>query len=231
MLAGTHNSENKVNVVLKAPKDLAFSLDIKRERQRNGQYWPIGLLESVIFENDRDCQLDTFDARQVGRRLYWPENHSTLALTVPENDLIFTDKLKLPLPNIPHAGALIPNPYKVDRYGISRLKKGEAPRQAQLFPQRLEQIASAKYRNFLVFQPVAQIITCTKGGFGVFGSHRFPMTALTGFDNTKMALLIDPYTGEAVVLGGRLTNFDVHGQEGPSEVAGKTLLGHVAVKG
>lgn len=231
MLAGMHNAENKINTVLKARPDLDLSLKIKRERMRAGQYRPLAFIESIVFENDRDCQLSSLDersarrARHTGRSLYWPHSHPVIGITIPEEDLIFVKSLKLPLPDVPDPEAKT-NPYKVDRYGKSHLRKNEGPEEAPLIKQRPEEIASAKYQNFLIFHPVAQITTLTKGGFGVFGSHQFPLSCLTGFDDKKMAVLIDPYTGEAFFYGGRWT-VDIKGQyTGPTEAGGKSLVGH-----
>lgn len=231
MLAGMHNAENKINTVLKARPDLDLSLKIKRERMRNGQFHPVGFVESIVFENDRDCKLASLDARsarrarRTGRSLYWPHSHPIIAFTLPEEDLIFTQALKIPLPDVPDPDAKT-NPYKVDRHGKSHLRKDEDPIEAPLIKQRLEEIASAKYQNFLVFHPVAQITTLTKGGFGVLGSHRLPLSSLTGFDGRQMALLIDPYTGEAFFTGGRWS-IDLRGEwTGPTQAAGKSLVGH-----
>lgn len=218
-IAGTHSALNPVNLVLKAPQDLAFSIDQKRDKQRKRQFEVIGCIEQIIFENDKDCSLDTAEARRVGRRLYWPERCPLIAKTKPEGDLIFTQPLQLPLPEVPDPLDVIKNPYRVDRFGKSQLPndKVDAPGRIK---QRLEKIASAKYRNFLVFHPIAQIIVLMidpKAGvgkpgliFGAFGSHKLPLSSLSGFDGRKMALLVDPYTGEAYFTGGRY-QLDVRG--------------------
>jgi len=95
----------------------------------------------------------------------------------------------------------------VNRGGKSLLKPGDGPQEARKIKQKLEHIASGKFRNFLVFQPVAQItLLMGVGGhmiFGTIGDHRMPLSALSGWDGRKMALLIDPYTGEAYFSGGR----------------------------
>ena len=215
MIVGMHTAEDKVNVVLKAPKDLAFSIDIKRERVRNRKFNVVGMVEQIIFENDKDCSLKSPEALRVGRRLYWPENGPLIAKTIPEEDLVFTRPLVLPLPEVPDPlDARRRNPFRVDQDGHSNLKPGQNPIEARRIPQKIERIASAKFRNFLVFHPVAQIILLmpVKGKlvFGSFGSHRQPLSSLTGFDGRKMALLIDPYNGEAFFSGGRYA-FDIRG--------------------
>jgi hypothetical protein len=89
---------------------------------------------------------------------------------------------------------------------MSHLKPGEKPHEAPKFKQLLEEVASCKFRNFLVFHPIAQIVILTLGGeatWGAMGSYRQPISSLSSFDGTKMALLIDPYTGEMIFKGGR----------------------------
>lgn len=218
-IAGTHTAQNPINLVLKAPQDLAFSIDQKREKMRLRQYAVIGCIEQIIFENDKDCALDTPEARRVGRRIYWPERCPLIARTKPEEDLVFTQPIKLPLPDVPDPLDVIKNPYRVNRRGESGLPIDQVDAPGRI-KQRLERIASAKYRNFLVFHPIAQIIVLMvdpKAGvgkpgmiFGAFGSHKLPLSSLSGFDGRKMALLMDPYTGEAYFTGGRY-QFDVRG--------------------
>jgi len=210
MQAGTHNAENKLNVVLRAPQDLAFSLDIKRQRAQQGAgkgYRAIGCIEQIIFEVDRDCTYDTSEARRVGRRLYWPERCPMIARTIPEEDLIFTQPLILPLPEIPDPCDPVNDPYLTDQHGVEHSPDGKPVRQSRMIKQELERIASAKFRNFLVFQPVAQIIILMiqRGAmrFASFGDARMPLSSLPGWDGRKMALLIDPRTGDAYFSGGR----------------------------
>jgi hypothetical protein len=110
------------------------------------------------------------------------------------------------MPDVPDGEDIIENPYQVDMGGKSHLAEGWAPCEPQKKKQRLEQIASAKFKNFLVFHPIAQIILLTIGGsarWASFGSHKMPLSSLSGFDGRKMALLIDPATGESYFTGGR----------------------------
>lgn len=210
MIVGTHTAENKVNLVLNAPKDLAFSIDIKRQRMRNRQYTILGCIEQIVFEPDKGSSvsmLEDMGARQTGRRLYWRERCPIIARTTPEEDLVFTQNLQLPLPEVPDPTDTSVNPYNTDSRGRSSWKPGDKVNEARKINQKLEHIASAKFANFLVFHPVAQIILlmAVNGmmAFGSMGSHRQPLSSLTGFDGRKMSLLIDPYTGEAYFTGGR----------------------------
>ena len=216
MLVGTHTAIDKPNLVLKAGPDLDFSLRTKRERMRRKQYNVLGCVEQIIFEYDKDCRITHPDtlarAKEVGRLLYWPENCPLIARTTPEEDLVFTDPLHLPLPNVPAArkGRILSkserNPYGVDQKGFSTWKVGDPVDNGPTIPQRLEQLASGKHKNFLVFHPIAQIIVLMAVNgqmiFGAAGSHRMPLSSLRGFDDRKMALLVDPYTGEAYFTGG-----------------------------
>jgi hypothetical protein len=135
-----------------------------------------------------------------------------IARTIPEEDLIFTQPLQLPLPEIPDPTSIVKNPYKVDQTGRSRLKNIENLERPRAIKQRLERIASARCGRFLVFHPIAQVIVLMIGKgkqgqpemqFGAWGSPQMPLSSLSGFDGRKMALLIDPYTGEAYFNGGR----------------------------
>jgi hypothetical protein len=211
LIVGTHTAISQTNIVINAPKDLAFSLDIKRQRMRDRQFNVLGCIEQIIFENDAACSLDSPEARKLGRRLYWRERAPLLARTMPEEDLVFTQALQLPLPNVPDPLDTNVNPYSTDQSGKSLWKPGDKLNESRSIPQRLEEIASSKYRNFLVFQPVAQIILlmAVNGAmqFGAMGSHRQPLSSLTGWDNRKMALLIDPRNGESFLTGGRV-NFE-----------------------
>lgn len=214
MLAGAEHGISKTNIVIQAGHDLDFSIGVKRDRMRAGigrGYQVFGMIETIYIEPDRDCQLDPFGERKTGRRLYWPENGPMIARTIPEQDLIFANWLptrngQVAMPDVPDAERVVANPYQVDHRGISHLAPGEAPREAPKKKQRLERIASAKFKNFLVFHPVSQIIFVTTGGqaaWGSIGSHKMPLSSLSGFDGRKLALLIDPFTGESYFTGGR----------------------------
>lgn len=221
MIIGTHTAETtaeKQNIVLRAGTDLDLSLKVKAERMRARQFKMIlGAIEQIIFEVDRDSSigdLRSMGAAQTGRRLYWPDRCPLLAVSNPEEDLIFTQPMQLPLPQIPDPRHVVKNPYQVDRRGKSHLKNIDDLEQPRMMKQSLEKIASAKSGRFLVFHPIAQIIIlmANKGSmsFGQIGSRQLPLSSLAGFDGRKMALLIDPYTGEAYLTGGR---YQMHGAE------------------
>jgi hypothetical protein len=193
MIVGTHSAVNKAAVVMSAARDLDLLIKVKRERMRQRDFRPINgipsAIEQIIFENDRDCALDSANARRVGRRLYWPERYPVLAETT-DGELIFTQPLQLPLPPIPDPTHYV-NPYNTDVRGHSDWKPGDKVNESRKMPQRLEEIASAKHRNFLVFHPVAQIVlvSALRGQmiFSTLGSHRTPLSTLTGYDDRKIA--------------------------------------------
>jgi hypothetical protein len=215
MLAGTHNDEiGKANIVIKGAQDLDFSLAMKRERMKQGPgvgYNVFGMIETIYLEPDKGCTMPREDAEGVGRRLYWPDNGPAIARSIPEQDLLIPARLPLrrgmaSMPEVSDIHRPEKNPYKVDKHGASHLAPGEAPREAPKKKQRLEMIASSKFERFLVFHPVAQIIVVTTIGrarWGSIGEVRQPISSLSSFDGTKMALLIDPYTGEMFFKGGR----------------------------
>ncbi len=214
MLAGTDHGISKANIVLSAAKDLDFSLKIKRERTHAGPgrgYHVFGVIETIYFEPDDGCKMDISEAEGVGRRLYWPEGGPMIARSIPENDLLIVSYLPLrrgfaAMPDVPDHKRPEKNPYRVDRHGQSHLMPGqkefEAPKRAQL----LEKVASCKFRNFLIFHPIAQIVVVTLGAgarWASLGSYKMPISSLSSFDGTKMALLVDPYSGEMFFKGGR----------------------------
>jgi len=214
MLAGTDHGISKVNIVTSAAKDLDFSLQIKRQRTAMGPgrgYTVFGRLETIYFEPDDGCQMPLHKAAKVGRRLYWPEDGPVIARSMPEGDLLIVSRLPLrrglaAMPDVPDAERPAKNPYRVDQHGASHLAPGQREEEAPKFKQLLEEVASGKFRNFLVFHPVAQIVVVTtmgKANWGSLGSYKMPISSLSSFDGTKMALLVDPYTGEMIFKGGR----------------------------
>lgn len=214
MLAGPEHGISKANIVIGAAKDLDFSLGIKQERIRMGPgrgYHVFGVLETIYFEPDADCRMPIEDAEGIGRRLYWPEKGPTLARSIPENDLLIVTRLPIfrgtaRMPDVPDHHRPVANPYLVDQHGRMGLPEGMSPEEAPKRKQRLEKIASSKFQNFLVFHPIAQIIvilTIGNKSWGTLGSHKMPISSLSSFDGTKMALLVDPFTGEMFFKGGR----------------------------
>jgi hypothetical protein len=214
MLAGTDHGISKTNIVIGGAKDLDFSLRMKRERMAQGPgrgYNVFGVIETIYLEPDAGCRMELSDAEGVGRRLYWPEGGPAIARSIPEQDLLIPSRLPLrrgfaAMPDVPDVRDVVKNPYRVDEHGQSKLPDGFAPDEARKKPQRLEMIASGKFCNFLVFHPIAQIVIVMVGGaaqWGSLGSARQPISSLSSFDGTKMALLIDPYTGEMFFKGGR----------------------------
>ena len=220
MLSGTEHGISKANIVMGAAKDLDFSLKIKRERTRMGPgrgFNVFGVLETIYFEPDADCKMPLEDAEGVGRRLYWPNDGPAIARSIPEGDLLIVTHLPIrrgmaAMPDVPDHHRPVENPYLVNEHGQSGLPDGFSPDEAPLRKQRLELVASCKFLNFLVFHPIAQIIVVTtigKANWGTLGNHRMPISSLSSFDGTKMALLVDPYTGEMFFKGGR---YDVSDQ-------------------
>lgn len=218
MIVGTHTAENKIGTVLRAGPDLDFTIQRKRERQREGVgkgFQVIGCIEQIIFEVDREssiASLKSLGAEKTGRRLYWIEGAPLIGRTKPEEDLIFCRPLPLVrgevrLPDIPDPRHTDVNPYGAQMDGSTDWKPGDKLNETRMIPQRLEKLASGFHNNFLVFHPIAQIILLTdfKGTmtWNTYGSPRLPLSSLTGIDDRKMALLIDPYNGEAFITGGR----------------------------
>lgn len=230
MLAGTEHGISKANIVLGATKDFDLSLQIKRQRTQAGAgrgYVIRGAIETIYFEPDAGCKMPLWKANKVGRRIYWPDGGPMLAQSLPEGDLLIVSRLPLRngmavLPDVPDPDRPVKNPYQVDRHGKSHLRAGQKEKEAPKYSQLLGEIASSTFRNFLVFQPVAQIVMLTIGGsvrWGSLGSYKMPISSLSSFDGTKMALLVDPYTGECIFKGGR---YDIGEHLDLSAVRGET---------
>jgi hypothetical protein len=214
MLAGTENGISKANIVIGAAKDLDFSLKIKRERTMAGPgrgFHVFGVLETIYFEPDARCKMPLWKAKKVGRRIYWPDGGPAIARSIPENDLLIVSRLPLRrgyavLPDVPDTEHPAKNPYDVDKHGAMHLAAGQKEHEAPKYTQLLEEIASCKFRNFLVLHPVSQLVVVITGRgaqWGALGSSKMPISSLSSFDGTKMALLVDPYTGECFFKGGR----------------------------
>lgn len=214
MLAGTEHGISKANIVKGATRDLDFHLQLNREKIRAGVrrgYNIVGMIETIYFEPDAGCRMPLEKAAKVGRRIYWPENGPTLAVSIPETDLLIVSRLPLrrglaALPDVPDPERPAQNPYDVDQHGQSHLRDGQKEHEAPKYKQLLEEIASGKFRNFLIFHPISQIIvipTDRKATWAALGSAKMPISSLSSFDGSKMALLVDPYTGEMFLKGGR----------------------------
>lgn len=230
MLAGADHGISKANIVKGAARDLDFHLQINRERIRAGArrgYNIVGMIETIYFEPDRDCRMPLEKAAKVGRRLYWPEAGPILAVSIPETDLLIVSRLPLrrglaALPDVPDPERPAQNPYDVDQHGQSHLAPDEKEHEAPKFKQLLEEVASAKFRNFLVLHPVSQIIvipTDRAATWAALGSTKMPISSFSSFDGTKMALLVDPYTGEMFFKGGRAS---ISEHIDPNAVRGET---------
>lgn len=214
MLAGAAHGIDRANIVKSGSVELDLSLKIKRERMRAGPdkgFNVFGVIETIYFEPDRSYNRPKGTDAKVGRRLYWPDGGPSIARSIPEQDLLIVSKLPVlrgvaRMPDVPDPEDVVENPYKVDRFGISHLADDRKPREPRKMKQDLSLLASAKHEEFLVFHPVAQIIVVSLGGLASFqslGTARHPLSALTGFDGTKTALLINPATGEMFFRGGR----------------------------
>ena len=216
-LAGLHNSVNERGIVAirTSPRDLEMSLKIKRERREKHQFTPQARVESIVFEVAKHSPYDANDAYILGRHLWWPQPGPLIALTLPEEDLIFAEPWRIEkdsegfhcLAEKPDPRHIVENPYGVDQHGHATREK---PLEGPKLKQRLADIADGRvgvgsFGEFLLIHPVAQIISlpCGAARWMTMGTHRMPLTALSGFDDRKMAVLVNPFTGEAFFTGGR----------------------------
>lgn len=198
MLAGTHNSEDRIAIVKGGQLALEDLLKIKRAKMINREYILLAQVETIVFEWDKGGYCDRREAFKVGRRLHWPSNGPDIGLTRPEEDLIFTNYLRLPLPNVPDPHCVVADPYGVGPKGLLPAQK--IPKEAPKISQRLEDRASGVWGDWLIFHPVAEII-CRPY---YLGPRWASIKVLTGWDGRQMALLVNPYTGEAYFSGGRI---------------------------
>lgn len=232
MLAAADHVRSPQNLLLRAQKDLSDAIEIRQERQRNGQFRIIGVVEAIIFEPDQafDPANATSDAPQVGRRLYWPDAGGPwIGRSIPENFLIFASHLRLPLPDVPDVAHDDPNRLPIGDHSNplrdkdNLWKPGDPVKSVPMMKQRMECVASGKIGPYLVFQPVAQIQILMGGaraariaqhsgtlvGGGTVGSAQpaamgsHRLPLSSMGGDTVMALLIDPKNGEALLVGGR----------------------------
>ena len=236
----THPQLQQRNVVMNATRDLNAAMDIRIERTRKGQFNVLGVIEAIIFEPDRawNPTMASADAKRVGRRLYWPDGAGPwLARSIPDGHLLIPYRIALPLPNVPDVAGDDPKrlPYGDNSDPAKRVwEPGDPINSMPMMKQKMESVASAKFKNYLVFQPVAQIqlvaagrratpaaglqgAQCVGGAsmgsaqLAALGSHRMPLSSLNGADGTTMTLLIDPKNGEAFFLFGRYNGVDLKG--------------------
>ncbi len=176
---------------------VADVIQVRRDRVRMGQYRPLGRLITVVLEAARDAQIPHAEAGVLGVRLDWGTIGPPLGISYDGVDLLVVAVVP-PLPDIPDPywqPAALPDVPSVEQVAAWRAQR------PPMIPQRLMDRASARVRgsNFLVFQPVAQVL---------FKPEGVPLfSVITGytddFSGTKLALLIDPMTGEAHFYGGR----------------------------
>ncbi len=204
MLAGTHNSEDRIAIVRGGQLALEDMLKIKRAKMINREFTLLAQVETIVLELDKTGRYDAREAFKVGRRLHWPSNGPDIGLTRPEEDLIFTNYLRLPLPNVPDPHYVLKDPYGVGPKGL--LPPQKVPKEAPKIRQRLADRASGVWGEFVICQPVAEII-CRPYGLGPRWAS---IKVLTGWDGRQMALLVNPFTGEAYFSGGRI-QFSVKG--------------------
>jgi hypothetical protein len=200
MIAGTCNSENAPAIVRSASQDLRFSLDVKRGKMRRREFTLFAQVESIIFELDRGGRYDPLEAMLTGRRLHWPSNGPNIGFTKPEEDLVFTEPWRFPLPELPDPHDVIDDPYGFKKDPHPKVVSVTEPRK---IPQLLEERASGLWGRWVILHPVAEIIArpySTVGRGAVWASLR----VLTGWDGRQMALLVNPYDGEAFFSGGRI---------------------------
>ncbi len=172
-------------------------IQLRRDRVRRGEYRPLGRMITVVIEAARGAQVPQAEAAVFGVRLDWGTAGPPLGISYDSVDLLVLAAVP-PLPDIPDPGWQRPGlPDDATPKQVARWRALQPP----MIQQRLADRASARVRgsNFLVFHPVAQILFKPEGVplFSVISG----MTDETS--GTKLALLIDPMTGEAHFYGGR----------------------------
>ena len=163
-------------------------LTVQRDCVRQGKYMPLGRLVCVVLEAARDANTPPRDITKVyGVRMDWLSTGPLIGVSLDFHDLL----IATPLPPLPK----IPNPAWVP--------SGNGGAKTPYIEQRWEDFASGRLRgtNFLLFQPVAQILYRPAN----IPAFRIIKAETDLADGTKLALLVDPVNGQAHFYGGRFS--------------------------
>lgn len=155
---------------------MAERIEHRRKLARLQDFTILGRLNSIVF-NAQDLDAPKLAAPILYPNvLDWLGKGPWLGLSTDQQDLLVISEVPSP-PDLPDTST--------------------AP--ATKVPQRYTDRTRAWFaKRFLVFRSVHQILYRPKGvaGWGL-------IAASTGFDDTQMAFMVDPKTGEAHFVGGR----------------------------
>lgn len=170
------------------PTAQAFSIDdvlkIQRDRVRRGEFRPLGTAQIIVIEAAKGAMVPQREAQTAGVRLDFMGKGPLLGLSYDQKDLLICSPI-FRLPDIP------------DPAWVPKKAGKKAPMIAQKLVDRASGILTGS--TFLVFQPVWQIMYRAVG----FSAFKLVECATDEADGTKVALLIDPASGEAHFYGGR----------------------------
>lgn len=150
-------------------------IEARRDAVRFREYTVLGRISVIVFDPRGMNAPPRRDDVINGNMLDWEERGPWLGLSSDQQDLLVC--------------GLAPHPPEL------RDTRVYPP---ELRPQRYSDRTQSKFGDFLVIQPVAQILYKPKG----LAEWKL-IRASTGFDDTQMAFLIDPERQEAHLVGGR----------------------------
>jgi hypothetical protein len=167
---------------------------------RTGQYVFLGRLKCIVLEAAKDANVPPEDiTRLMGVRLDFYDEGAGIGLSHDRTQLVFLSPVmrrdgKVGLPDIPDPTWKPSSNPHFDGDGKVVFQK------PPMIPQPLSERASCRIKrtNFLVFEPVAQILFHPDGiaEYWLANCHADPRTG------THLALIVDEKTGKAHFYGG-----------------------------
>jgi hypothetical protein len=185
-------------MLTKGALDLEGRIEMQRGRVQRMDYQVIGKLCTIVLDSDRAGGEPPGEVHHLGRRISFtgqsPGGKSPLhpvALSLDQAEVLLPSGLPLSLPKIPRPGW----------EGRTSIKEA-TPWVEQLYEDRASGRTMILEREWMVFRPVHIIHMLSVGYFK--GINWPKLVCKADFNGTHMALLFDPRTGEAHLVGGRI---------------------------
>jgi hypothetical protein len=183
-------------MLAKAQPDIAGRIEVQRGRIKRMDYTVIGKLCTIALDSDREGFVPEAEVAFLGRRISFTGNSPggksplhPVALSLDQQEILLPSGLPLALPKIPRPGW----------QGRLTIKE-ETPWVEQLYEERASGRTMILNREWLVFQPVHKILMLS---VGYFRANWPKIVCKPDWNGDMMALLFDPMTGEAHLVGGR----------------------------
>lgn len=170
--------------------EIEQKIEIQQGRIRRMEYQTIGLLSRIILDADATGRCPEVERLTIGRRIEFMAGNFPLALSEDHAELLLPAGLPKVLPDIPDP-----------RWPGASFAGEKTPWLKQLWEERASGATIIKDREYLVFRPIVNI---ELRNLGYFTGCCWPkLICQTDWDGEQMALLLDPKTGAANIVGGR----------------------------